>query len=297
MRVPALFLKLLVFLLPVTVNSQTGSIQVDDDLNAKLVFAEPVKSIISLSPHLTELVFESGAQNKLLATVEYADYPEAAKSILRVGSYRAWDLEKIMSLKPDLVLVWLSGSGIESVEKLRQLGLKVYVSEPRHLEAISNTIRDIGVMAGTSVVANQQADEFDQTIHDLTKRFRSSDRVEYFYQVWSEPLISINGRQLISRLFEVCGGENVFAHVPVLAPVISVEELLLANPEVIIGGARETDKERWLAQWKKWSALDAVKKDNLFFIDPDLLSRQTSRMLQGAEQVCLMLEKVREGRR
>jgi len=284
-----------VLLQPVVASSATA-ITITDDLDNQLEFDQPVKSLVALSPHLAELVYEAGADEKLVATVDYADFPQAAKTIPRVGSYNAWDYEKILALKPDVVLVWLSGSGHASVEKLRQLGLKVYVSEPVALTDISETVRDIGRMAATDKVAENNAHHFEQAIYRLSSQYAKKRKVRYFYQVWSEPLISINGRQLISRLFELCGGENVFAHVPVLAPVISLEELLISNPEVIMGGARETDKQRWLAQWKKWSALSAVKKNNLYFIDPDLLSRQTSRMLQGAKQVCLMLEQARKGK-
>jgi len=289
------FILISVLLQPVVASSATA-FTITDDLDNQLKFDQPVKSLVALSPHLAELVFEAGADEKLLATVDYADFPQAAKTIPRVGSYNAWDYEKIVALKPDVILVWLSGSGHASVEKLRQLGLKVYVSEPVALTDISKTIRDIGKMAATGKIAENNAYHFEQAIKYLSSQYAKKQKVRYFYQVWSEPLISINGRQLISRVFELCGGENVFAHVPVLAPVISLEALLLANPDVMVGGAGETDKGMWLVQWKKWSVLNAVKQNNLFFIDPDLLGRQTSRMLQGAKQVCLMLEQAREGK-
>ena len=114
-----------------------------------------------------------------------------------------------------------------------------------------------------------------------------------FYQVWKKPLITINNKQLIGQVFKLCGGENVFADLQALAPVISTEALLQANPRVIIGGAGEDEKQDWRKSWREWPALQAVKHDNLYFINPDLLGRQSSRMLQGARQVCEILEQVR----
>ena len=269
-------------------------VTVYDDFGNSLSFDQPVKKIIVLSPHLTELVFEAGAQEKLVATVEFADYPPAAGQIPRIGSYNTWDVEKIVAMKPDIVLVWLSARGIEMLERLKQLGLRVYVSEPRKLSDISRTIRDIGIMSGSNDIAEKRAKEFERAIASLKGKYKNRKRVRLFYQVWRPPLVTINGKQLINQVFNLCGGENIFADLPALAPVISIESLLLENPDVILGGARQEDRQRWLHEWRKWPALNAVKNNNLFFVNPDLLSRQTSRMLQGAYQVCDQLEQVRQ---
>ena len=270
-----------------------ASISVIDDLGTRLTLEQPATRIVTLSPHLTELVFEAGAQHRLVATVDFADYPETTKQIGRVGSYNTWDIEKIVAMQPDVVLVWLSAKGINAVKRLRDLGLKVYVSEPRALADISRTIRDIGSMAGTQSPARKKAQQFDAGIAQLRNKYQKSKKVRVFYQVWKRPLITINNEQLISQVFNLCGGENVFADLQALAPVVSTEALLQANPQLIIGGAREDEKQDWLSTWKKWPTLEAVKQDNLYFINPDLLSRQSSRMLQGAQQVCEILEQVR----
>ncbi len=287
---------LALLLLSVCVNTQAYGITVVDDLGHKLKLDAPVEKIIALSPHLTELVFEAGVEGKLVATVEYADFPEAAKSITRVGSYNSWDIEKIMTMQPDVVLVWLSANGISAVERLRQLGFKVYVSEPRAFDDISRTIRDIGKMAGVPDAAEKQALHFDKVIAGLRQSYSNADKVRLFYQVWNRPLMTVNGRQLIGQVFNLCGGENVFADLPALAPVISTEALLLENPDVIIGSARQQEKKQWLSDWRNWPSMKAVKNNNLFLVHPDLLARQSSRILRGARQVCDILDQVRNKR-
>ena len=177
------FICSLLMLLPAAGNTGAGLLQVSDDLQGRLVFDKPVNRIIALSPHLAELVYEAGAQDKLLATVDFADYPQAAKQILRVGSYNTWDVEKILALQPDVVVGWLSAMGIEAVQQLRALGLKVYVSEPRALSDISRTIRDIGSMAGTDAQAGLKADQFDAAVEGLKKKYQHQKKIRLFYQV------------------------------------------------------------------------------------------------------------------
>ena len=269
-------------------------VTVNDDMGNSLSFDKPVEKMIALSPHLAELVYEAGAQNKLAGTVGFADFPPEAGQIPRVGSYNTWDVEKIMALQPDVVLVWFSARGEHAVERLKNLGFKVYVSEPRKFADISRTIRDIGSMSGTGHIASEKAGDFERAIADLRQKYINSDKVRVFYQVWRPPLVTINGKQLINQVFKLCGGENVFADLPALAPVIDTESLLQANPDVMIGGARMEDRQQWLAEWHRWPELQAVKSNNLFFVDPDLLSRQSSRMLDGASQVCGLIERVRQ---
>ncbi len=280
---------LLCFWLPLSAEP----IKVADDLNNLILLGQPAKKIIALSPHLAELVFDAGAGEQLVATVEYADYPSVVKSVSRIGAYNALDKERLVALQPDIVLLWLSGNGEDKANQLKQLGINVYISEPRNLSDISKTILDIGKLAGSSDVAQSKAMEFDRKISHLQKRFGGAKPVTVFYQVWGQPLITVNQEQLINEVIELCGGINVFSGVPVLAPVVSTEELIVKNPQVIIGGARQGEKRQWLQQWKNWPSIKAVKNNHLYFISPDLLNRQTTRMLEGAGQLCTMLDNVR----
>ena len=273
---------------------ELAAVEVNDDHGHTVNLPQPARKIVALSPHLAELVFDAGAGHNLVGTVEYADFPEQAGSITRLGSYNALDIERLYSMKPDLVLAWYSGNGERVINKIRQLGIPVYISEPRQLSDVSHTLRSIGLLAHTEKVAESSAQQFDRRLNDLRQHYVRSKPLSVFYQVWEQPLITINGEQLINEVIKLCGGVNVFADVPVLAPVVSAEEVMVKNPRVIIGGAREDEKQHWIYQWQQWSSIDAVKNDHYYFINPDLLNRQTARILNGANQVCEILDKVRQ---
>lgn len=268
-------------------------IQVTDDLGQRLTLTEPADTIVALSPHLAELVFDAGAEAHLVAAVEHADFPQAAQQIPRIGSYNALDYEKLLALQPDIVLAWFSGNGDTTVKKLRQLGFNVYVSEPRQLSDISKTIRNIGRLTGTVAEAEITAGEFDAGLKHLQQSYQHRTKISVFYQLWDNPLITINGEQLISEVIRLCGGVNVFAAQSILAPTVSAEELILKNPEVIIGGAKAEERIKWKQQWQQWPMITAVKNHHHYFINPDLLSRQTTRMLDGASALCAILDKAR----
>ena len=283
-------------LMPLLANAQTHIITVIDDEQRQVTLTDPAKRIVALSPHLAELVFEAGAGSKLVATVEYANFPVQAEYIPKVGSHNAIDVERLLSFQPDLVLAWYSGTSKNLLDQLSRLGLNVYLSEPDNLTDIGNAIRDIGLMAGTSEVADASASEFDDRLLALRNKYSSLSKLDVFIQVWQQPLITVNGKQLISRVIELCGGHNLFDGEMVLAPVISLEGLLVSNPEVIIGTAIETQQASWTKAWLGLKDIRAVQKNNLYFIEPDLLNRQTSRILQGAEQMCGYLEQARQKR-
>lgn len=276
--------------------SSNSVVEVVDDIGKKITLMQPAKRLVSLSPHLTELAYEAGAGEKLVATVDFANYPEDALKLKRVGSHNAIDTESLLAMEPDLVLAWLSGSGRQSIEYLESLGLNVYVSEPDTLLDISRTIRDIGMLAGTSATSEQTALAFEDRLAVLKANYSGRELLKVFIQVWQQPLITVNGKQLISHVVELCGGKNVFGNETVLAPVITVESLLVRNPEVIIGTAVSARQETWMETWLSFGDIQAVKSNNLYFIKPDLLNRHTSRILQGAEQMCAYFENARKKR-
>lgn len=286
--------KPVLLLLLFNITPAVAQITVTDDLNNTITIDRPVQTIVTLSPHLTELVFSAGAGHLLKATVDHSDYPEQAKLVLSIGPFNKWDIEQILALKPDIVFAWLTANGDAPINRLKQLGITVYVSEPRKIEDIAQTIKAIGQLAGNQQIADQAADNFLDQISSLENSMQSKPRVSVFYQVWPDPLMTINGKQLISRIIELCGGENIYQELDVLAPVVTTESLLERNPQVIIGGARSSDQQAWLDSWRQWPAISAVKNNQLYFIHPDLLNRQTVRMAEGAGRLCGFLEQARE---
>ena len=259
-----------------------------------IILQNPVNRIISLTPHITEILFSAGAGSKIIATVAYSDYPQAAKKIPRVSGYPSMDIERIVSLKPDLVVVWASGNNKEQVEKLMELGLTVFISEPRQVDDIYKTIRRFGKLAGTNNIAEKSAENFINHYKYLKEKYSNKEKVKVFYQFWNKPLMTINGQHIISDIINLCGGTNVFSNLNSLTPIISIEAVIASQTDVIVVGSNNEKKSKWLSEWKPWLHLAAVKKDHLYYIDPDLLNRMGPRILSGADKLCELLDKARK---
>lgn len=273
--------------------AKADEVSVTDDEGNIVTLKQPAKRIISLAPHVTESLFAAGAGDKIIGAVSYSDYPEAAKKIPRVGGYPSADLEKIISLKPDLVIAWPSGNNLKQVEKLEVFGIKVFMSEPRYPLDIAKTIQRFGVLAGTSKSANKSAKEFKQHYELLKERYSTKKKVKVFYQIWNKPIMTISGNHLISDIIELCGGENVFAKLKTLTPRISLESVLASKSEIIISGGMGKARPDWVDEWKPWTELPAVKNKQLYFIDPALMQRVGPRILHGADKLCEFLERAR----
>ena len=273
-----------------------ASVKVVDDKGRTVTLQQPAKRIVSLAPHITESLFAAGAGDKIIGAVSYSDYPEAAKKIPRVGGYSTFDLEKIISLKPDLVIAWSSGNNSKQIEKMKIFGFTVFLSEPRHPQDIANTIQRFGVLAGTSKVADKAKDIFLQHYQKLKLRYSSKRKVNVFYQIWNKPIMTISGHHLISDIIELCGGKNVFSDLKTLTPKISVEAVLAAKPDVIISGGMGEAHPEWMEAWKHWKQLPAVKNEQLYFVNPDLMQRVGPRILFGADKLCEFLDKARENK-
>jgi len=274
-----------------------AEVLVTDDTGAVLRLAAPAKRIVSLAPHVTEVLFAAGAGDKLVGAVEYSDYPEAAKKITRVGGYSRLDLEAIAALKPDLIVAWESGNAAANVAKLKGLGLPVYITQPDRIEDIAKDLERYGKLAGTESVANAEAARFRERYAKLAARYSQRPPINVFYQIWKQPLMTVNGKQIISDALRLCGGRNVFAKLPTLAPTVSVEGVIAANPEVIVASGMGDSRPEWLDDWKRWSSMSAVKLDNLYFVPPELIQRHTPRILDGAEKLCVHLETARSKRK
>lgn len=267
-----------------------------DDSGREVRLAGPAKRIIALAPHIAESLYAAGAGEQLVGTVDYSDYPPAAKKLPRVGGYSRIDLEAVVALKPDLVLVWESGNSLTQADKLRSLGLTVYISQPNRMEDVASQLERFGQLAGTEAVANAAAANFRQRLAGLQQANASKAKIRTFYQIWKAPLMTIGGPQIISDAILLCGGENVFGHLSQMAPRISIESVIASDPEVIIATGMGDAKPEWLHDWDKWTHLTAVKRQNLFHINPDIMQRHTPRILEGAEKLCAHLDVARSRR-
>lgn len=286
----------LAVLLTLTGVAGAAPVSVVDDDGSEVSLEAPARRIVSLAPSTTELLFAAGAGDYVVGAVEYSDYPEAAKAVPRIGGYEGLDVEAILALRPDLLVAWKTGNPERQIAQLRQLGLNVYVSEPRELEDVPTTIERLARLAGTDKAAAESAMAFRKQLADLRARYSGRDPVRVFYEIWYQPLMTINRDHIISKVMGLCGGVNVFGHLPTLVPHIDVEAVIGAKPEVIIASGIGVVRPEWVDDWRRWPALPAVAQDNLFFIPPDIIQRHTPRILQGAETMCELLEKAREKR-
>jgi len=270
-----------------------AQLRVTDDYGRAVVLAAPARRVVSLAPHLTELMYAAGAGARLVGALEYSDYPSEAKALPRVGSEASIDLEALVALRPDLVIAWPNAGSARAVERIAALGIPVFRSEPRELEDIARTMETLGRLAGTQAAASAAASAFRDRAASIERRYAQRARVRVFYQVWDRPLVTVNGDHVISKVMRLCGGENVMAALPALAPEIDRETVLRADPEAIVASGPDGARPAWLDDWRAFPALAAVRHDNLYSIRPELLQRHTPRLLDGAQELCRILEAVR----
>jgi iron complex transport system substrate-binding protein len=286
--------KTLIFLAALAAAQAHAAITVKDDDGNTVTLQKPAQRVISLAPHVTEMLFAAGGGSHVAGVVAYSDFPEEAKKIPQIGSNREVDLERIMALKPDLIVVWRHGSSERQIDMVRKLGVPLFHSEPQKLEDIPESLVKLGQLMGTDKVAGPAAAELRQQLASLRGRYASRPTVRAFYQVWDKPLYTLNGKHIVSDALRLCGGENIFAKLPVTAPVVSVEGVLQENPEAIFATAEKN--YGGVGMWKPYGTLLAVRNDNLFTVDGNLLNRAGPRMIPGAAMLCEKLELARQHR-
>jgi len=271
-------------------------ITVRDDAGRIVSLDKPAQRIVTLAPHAVEMLFAAGAGDRIVGTVSYSDYPAQAKTIPRVGSYNALDVERILALQPDLVFAWDSGNKKDQIEKLIQLGLTVFINEPHSIEDVASSIERIGRLTASETIAGRFNAGFLKRYRQLQKTYQNRSKVRMFYQVWYDPLITINGQHLISAVMRLCGAENVFNDMSALSASVSVEAVIAAQPEIIIAGGVADEQAHLLENWRRWKTLPAVRNAQLYFIEPGLLHRHGPRILDGAEIMCRYVEQARAAR-
>jgi iron complex transport system substrate-binding protein len=265
-----------------------------DDVGHAVCLPAPAQRIATLSPGATELVFAAGAGDRIVAVVEYSNYPPAAQELPSVGNYKRIDMEALLALKPDLVITWVTGNPPEQVALLKELGIPQFAIEPRTLEGVSSALERLSVLAGTKQAGFAEAQRFRTGIAALSQQYRSATPVSVFYQVWGQPLMTINNEHLISKVLQLCGGVNVFGDMPRLVPRIGAEDVLKADPDAMFTGSAGGKPDDQLGRWKHYQELKAVANNHLFFVPASLISRPTPRILKAGKLICQQLDTARE---
>lgn len=272
------------------------SIEVTDDNDQRVRLEAPAERVVSLAPHATELLYTVGAGRRIVGAVSHSDYPPEAKEIPRVGGYDSVDIERIISLEPDLVVAWASGNGDATIERLKALDTTVFVNEPRSLSDIARSLERLGRLTGNAEAALEAAENFRNRRDRLAQRYKDQPTVPVFYEVWHDPLMTVSDAHLISEIIRLCGGRNVFADLSSRVPTVNTEAVLGAQPEAIVASGMGSERPEWLDNWRDWEDLPAAQRDNLFHIPPSLTQRASTRLLDGAEALCEKLETARERR-
>jgi iron complex transport system substrate-binding protein len=270
--------------------AEARAVQLVDDRDVSLSLGRPAQRIVALAPHLAEIAFAAGAGAKLVGVSSFSRHPAEAQRLPVVASSGRIDIERVIALKPDLVLAWQSGSAPLQIARLERIGIPVFVTEVRALADIPRIVRDVGLLAGSAELADARAREFETEAEGLRERYAGRRGVPVFLEIWHRPMLTVNGRHLISDALRICGGRNVFATASVLTPLVSREQVLDARPEVIITSGYGSEA---LPAWNGFELVPAVRDRRIYAIDPDALTAQGPHVIEGVRAVCRRLDRAR----
>ena len=247
--------------------------------------------IVSLAPSLTEIAYAAGAGAALVGTVEYSDYPAEARSLPRVGDGWSVDVERVLALRPDVVLAWSSGTPQATIERLESVGLRVVTVPTFRLADVPAALRLVGRLAGTPAVAESAARRFDDEVDRLRRQHAGVSVLTVFIQIDDQPLFTVGGRHVLSEVVELCGGRNVFAGLTQVAPQVDVEAVLARDPQVIL--STDDTVADPAAMWRRWPQLKSVRAATIYPLPSDLVARATPRLAQGVAATCGALDDAR----
>lgn len=273
--------------------SQVFAVEVADDRGQTVSLDAPAGRVVTLAPHLTEILFHIGSGGLLVGVMDHSDFPAGAQHLPRVGNHSRLDIEAILALKPDLIVGWESGNPPEEIALLETLGLPVFVSEPRSLADIATLMSRLGRLVGKPEFAGQRAEDFARGVEELAISYANRSRLRVFYQVWDEPLYTLNREHIISELIADCGGVNIFADTATLSPAVSLESVIARDPEVIVGGSSANTIPGWVKRWQDWPSVTAVRLGQVHVINADHIGRMGPRLLEGMRALCHAIDQAR----
>ncbi|NYT65596.1 cobalamin-binding protein [Alcaligenaceae bacterium] len=258
------------------------------------VTTPPANRVVALTPHITELVYAAGGGDKLIATVSSSDYPPAAKKLPRIGDGLSVNAESLLALQPDLVIAWHEKSAAQALAPtLQKLSIPLHYIEPRRLVDIPLAISQLGVLMGTQTVAKAKALALNNELTQLEQRYAKATPVSVFIEVGTAPLYTIGNDPLLNDTLRICGGINVYQDSMLAAPLISTEDVLARQPDVVIVGSRNQAQLATRQHAWKQLTLKAATTDHIYGLDPDALFRPGPRMLEAAKTLCTYLDSAR----
>ncbi len=250
--------------------------------------------IVALAPHIVENLYAIGAGDLIVGTLDYADYPQEATKIERIGGYNGISIEKLLMLKPDMVIAWKSGNQAEDLAQIKRLGIELYLSDPSSIEGVASEILKLGQITGHIEQSKQVAETFTAKLNAIKVTQKDKTTLTGFYQLWPEPMMTVSKNTWINQLIETCQVTNVFANSDTDYPQISIENVIVTKPQVIIIPDEKSKRVMPTVNWQQWPEIPAVKYEQFISVNADLLHRFTPRMLDGLAQMCDKVDISRE---
>ncbi|PHQ94468.1 MAG: cobalamin-binding protein [Pseudoalteromonas sp.] len=263
-------------------------------VNVPQALADKPLRIVALAPHIVENLYAIGAGALIVGTLDYADYPQEATKIERIGGYNGISIEKLLMLKPDMVIAWKSGNQAEDLAQIKRLGIELYLSDPSSIEGVASEILKLGQITGHIEQSKQVAETFTAKLNAIKVTQKDKTTLTGFYQLWPEPMMTVSKNTWINQLIETCQVTNVFANSDTDYPQISIENVIVTKPQVIIIPDEKSKRVMPTVNWQQWPEIPAVKYEQFISVNADLLHRFTPRMLDGLAQMCDKVDISRE---
>lgn len=263
-------------------------------VNVPQAIADKPLRIVALAPHIVENLYAIGAGDLIVGTLDYADYPQEATKIERIGGYNGISIEKLLMLKPDMVIAWKSGNQAEDLAQIKRLGIELYLSDPSSIEGVASEILKLGQITGHIEQSKQVAETFTAKLNAIKVTQKDKTMLTGFYQLWPEPMMTVSKNTWINQLIETCQVTNVFANSDTDYPQISIENVIVTKPQVIIIPDEKSKRVMPTVNWQQWPEIPAVKYEQFISVNADLLHRFTPRMLDGLAQMCDKVDVSRE---
>ena len=275
----------LLILLASVSNGWAREIIATDQRGREIHLAHPPERIVTLAPSITEIVFYLGLGDRVAGVTRFSDYPPEAGLKPKVGAFTDLNVERIITLAPDLVLGTKNGNRPGAVRLMEGAGLTVFILDTKDLEGVLTTLVTVGRLGGIADTARRMAGELEQRVDHIRRKVRSEPKPKVFFQVNPRPIMTINHETFLHDLISLAGGSNIAADAPIKYPRFSIEEVIQQKPEVIIiaGMKQGPQLDEARRRWMTLPLIPAVKNDRVHLIDSDLTNRPSPRIVQGLE--------------
>jgi iron complex transport system substrate-binding protein len=262
-----------------------------DEIGRRVKISYPMKRIVSLAPSITEILFDLGLNEEIAGVTDFCDYPEAALNKPRIGGFVNPSIEKIVSLKPDLIIATRDGNRPETIHRLEDLGLSAYVTDPKGFEGVMKTIKDIGELVGREDESRRIIRNMMIKKEHIVTLTQSLPKPSVFFQVGEAPMITVGRETLANDLIRLAGGGSISENERVNYPIYSIETVISKAPEIIIISSMESKKNylHLIKMWQNWKSIPAVKRKAIHVVDSNLVDRPSPRIIEGLQAIVRMI--------